>query len=51
MKCPYKYKHQLVDWAVKYANMTKYIANQLTKSQLYAIYYKKGMTNEKIKRS
>ena len=39
-KCPYKYKHELVDWATKYKGWKKSTVNSLSKKQLYAIWYK-----------
>lgn len=42
--CPYKYKYQLVEWVVKFGNMTRYVASQLTKKQLYAIWFKETPT-------
>ena len=39
-KCPYKYKHELVDWATKYKGWNKSTVNSLSKKQLYAIWYK-----------
>ena len=39
-KCPYKYKHELVDWATKYKGLNKSTVNSLSKKQLYAIWYK-----------
>ena len=38
--CPYSYKWQLVDWAVEYKSFRRSTANNMTKRQLYAIWYK-----------
>lgn len=40
MKCPYKYKYELVEWLVRYKGWKITQANQLSKKQLYAIWYK-----------
>ena len=40
LKCPYKYKYQLVDWLVKCRGWKKSHAKKLTRPQLYAIWYK-----------
>ena len=39
-KCPYKYKYELVDWAVKHYGWISWKVDQLSKKQLYAIWYK-----------
>jgi len=41
MRCPYKYKYELVDWIVTIFNISKSKANKLNKDQLYAIWYKR----------
>ena len=41
-RCPYKYKYELKDWAVRYKGWSKSQANRLSKKQLYAIWYKGG---------
>ena len=39
-KCPYKYKHQLVDWLITFTHrFTKAQANKLSMKQLYYFYY------------
>lgn len=38
-KCPYKFKYELVNWVVSIRKMKRTNANQLTKKQLYAIWY------------
>ena len=38
--CPYRYKWQLVDWAVSYFNQPSNIFRRMSKKQLYAIWYK-----------
>ena len=40
--CPYKYKHQLVQWAYDNIKWSKSAINKLTRMQLYAIWYKMG---------
>ncbi len=40
MRCPYKYKYELVEWAIKYKCWSPAAINKLTKKQLYAIWYK-----------
>ena len=37
--CPYKYKYQLVDWAVAYFKKDKSKFKKMNKKQLYAIFY------------
>ena len=37
--CPYKYKYELVNWAIKYRGFSKSKANAMSKAQLYAIFY------------
>jgi len=37
--CPYKYKYELVEWAVKYKGWKRSTVNTLSKKQLYAIWY------------
>lgn len=39
-KCPYRYKHQLVNWLVRHKDWQQSDAVKLKKSQLYAIWYK-----------
>jgi len=46
--CPYKHKHQLVEWLVKYRNFTKSGANKLSKKQCYAIWYKPSESKELV---
>jgi len=38
--CPYSHKWQLVQWVVEYKNFKQSTANNMTKRQLYAIWYK-----------
>ena len=38
--CPYRYKWQLVNWAITYKGFNKSKANSMSKAQLYAIWYK-----------
>ena len=39
IRCPYKYKHELVTWAsIKYKRPKSYF-NKMKKRQLFAIYY------------
>ena len=38
--CPYKHKYQLVNWAVEYFGWSRTTTQQLSKQQLYAIWYK-----------
>ena len=38
--CPYSHKWQLVQWAVEYKGFRQSTANNMTKRQLYAIWYK-----------
>ena len=38
-RCPYRFKWQLVDWAVEYKGFTYSRANNASKSKLYAIWY------------
>jgi len=38
--CPYRYKRELVAWAVKYKGWKYHKANKLKKKQLYKIWYK-----------
>ena len=37
--CPYKYKYELVKWAVAYFKENKTKFNKMSKKQLYAIFY------------
>ena len=39
LRCPYRYKKELVFWAVLHRKFTTAQANKLTKKQLYAIWY------------
>ena len=39
MKCPYRYKYELVWWIVKYHHIKFSKANSMTKKQLYYFYY------------
>jgi len=39
-RCPYSYKWQLVDWVVEHKGFRRSTANNMTKRQLYAIWYK-----------
>ena len=49
--CPYKYKHQLVQWACDNTKWSKSTINNLTRMQLYAIWFKMGdHKNEASKR-
>jgi hypothetical protein len=38
--CPYRYKYELVAWAVEYKGWKYHKANKLKKKQLYKIWYK-----------
>lgn len=38
--CPYKYKWQLVDWAVLHKGLRRSALIKMTKRQLYALWYK-----------
>ena len=38
--CPYSHKWQLVDWAVLHKGFRRSTATQMSKRQLYAIWYK-----------
>lgn len=40
IKCPYRYKWQLVNWLVRDRGWERKNANKLRKNQLYAIWYK-----------
>jgi hypothetical protein len=40
--CPYEYKYQLVDWAVKWYGMKRYKAQKIKKQGLYAMWYKRN---------
>ena len=40
-RCPYKYKYQLVEYAVKNLGFSLSKAQKMTKKQLYAVYYDK----------
>jgi len=37
--CPYRYKYELVDWAMNRFKMKKSKANSMSKKQLYAIWF------------
>jgi len=40
MRCPYRYKYQLVDWLCKFdKRITRANANRKTIKQLYWLYY------------
>ena len=39
VRCPYKYKYELVEWASKLFMQPKSRFNKMKKRQLYAIYY------------
>ena len=39
MRCPYKYKYQLVDWAIKKFRISRFCASRYSKKVLYAIWY------------
>ena len=41
IKCPYKYKYELVDWYRQYFDVSKYEASKLSKAALYAIWYRR----------
>ncbi len=39
VKCPYKYKYELIAWARTYTNIPIEKIRKMSKKQLYAIFY------------
>ena len=41
IRCPFKYKYELINYVIMNCNFNKSTAQKMSKKQLYAIYYSK----------
>ena len=44
--CPFKYRYELVEWAIKYMNIKPSKVKAMKKNQLYAMWYNHNYRNE-----